>query len=217
MVAVILFLFLLNARTTLISLTAIPVSLLVTALVFKYFGLTINTMTLGGLAIAIGFGCNLSRLWPTYEYGQETIRGKSELSAKSSKGDGLDKDYLFGWSYGVGESLTLLVPHFAGGGGCELGLAAEEVDVVHSAASTLMPCEARASIHCLSRSHHHECPDDPHNCSFFGAFTTLAASLSVGFSAARRRANACNVWPLRCRPRVVWWPRVCRWPNSRGG
>ena len=54
MVAVILFLFLLNARTTLISLTAIPVSLLVTALVFKYFGLTINTMTLGGLAIAIG-------------------------------------------------------------------------------------------------------------------------------------------------------------------
>jgi len=71
------------------------------------------------VCIAIGVACNLSKLWPTYEYGQETIRGKSELAASADKGDGLSKDYLFGWSYGVCESMTLLVPHFAGGGAGE--------------------------------------------------------------------------------------------------
>ena len=53
-VAVILFVFLGTLRPTVIALTAIPVSIFLTALVFKYFGLSINTMTLGGLAIAIG-------------------------------------------------------------------------------------------------------------------------------------------------------------------
>jgi HME family heavy-metal exporter len=53
-VAVILILFLMNVRATVISLTAIPISILATVLVFHAFGLTINTMTLGGLAIAIG-------------------------------------------------------------------------------------------------------------------------------------------------------------------
>lgn len=54
LVVVVLFLFLMNFRTTFITLTAIPLSIVITALVFTGFGLSINTMTLGGLAVAIG-------------------------------------------------------------------------------------------------------------------------------------------------------------------
>ncbi len=54
LVAIVLFLFLLNFRTTIITLTAIPLSFLVCALVFKQFDIGVNTMTLGGLAVAIG-------------------------------------------------------------------------------------------------------------------------------------------------------------------
>ncbi len=54
LVLIVLFLFLLNFRTTMITMTAIPLSFVLTAIVFKIFGLSVNTMTLGGLAIAIG-------------------------------------------------------------------------------------------------------------------------------------------------------------------
>ena len=53
-VVIVLFLFLMNVRTTFISLTALPLSVIVAVLVLHFFGFTINTMSLGGIAIAIG-------------------------------------------------------------------------------------------------------------------------------------------------------------------
>ncbi len=92
---------------------------LVDAVIEKSYTVWGKALVVSCLAIAVGFAANTSRLYCTYEYSKETIRGKSELSKSSGKGDGLDKDYLFGWSYGVAESFTLLVPHFAGGGAGE--------------------------------------------------------------------------------------------------
>jgi len=75
--------------------------------------------SIGVLALCGLFGilANASRLWTTYEYSHETIRGKSELTPKAGEtGDGLTKDYMWEWSYGIRESMTLLVHHFNGGG-----------------------------------------------------------------------------------------------------
>lgn len=59
---------------------------------------------------------NASRLLTTLEYSKETIRGGSELTEHNANytNDGLDKNYVFDWSYGVGESLTIMYPNFAG-------------------------------------------------------------------------------------------------------
>ena len=64
------------------------------------------------LAIAV----NAGMLWTTYEYGKETIRGKSNLKTeKSEPNNGLDREYAYQWSQGIGESLTFLVPNAYGG------------------------------------------------------------------------------------------------------
>ncbi|MDR2413492.1 MAG: YfhO family protein [Odoribacteraceae bacterium] len=57
-------------------------------------------------------GANVNHLWPTWEYGKQTMRGGSELEQKSN---GLDKQYATAWSYGIEESLNLLIPNFRGG------------------------------------------------------------------------------------------------------
>ena len=71
------------------------------------------------LAAMVGVCINLSNLYHTYEYSKETMRGKSELkqegNAANQTSSGLDRDYITNWSYGIGETLTLLVPNVKGG------------------------------------------------------------------------------------------------------
>jgi hypothetical protein len=71
---------------------------------------TLGFLVLGAL---LAVGGNIGRLATALEYSPYSTRGNSTLEAKSS---GLDKDYAFGWSNGILESLTLLVPDFYGGG-----------------------------------------------------------------------------------------------------
>ncbi|CAH0307682.1 hypothetical protein SRABI27_04641 [Pedobacter sp. Bi27] len=59
---------------------------------------------------------NAGTLWTTYEYGKETIRGKSNLTTdKAEPANGLDKEYAYQWSQGVGESFSFLIPNIYGG------------------------------------------------------------------------------------------------------
>jgi len=66
----------------------------------------------------IGILMNISNLYHTWQYAQESMRGKSELvkkDAANQTSSGLDRDYITQWSYGVDETWTLLVPNAKGG------------------------------------------------------------------------------------------------------
>ena len=84
----------------------------------------------GGL---LGVLVNLSNLYHTWQYGQESMRGKSEL-VKADTGNqtnsGLERDYITQWSYGIGETWTLLVPNTKGG--ASQPLAANKTAMAHA-------------------------------------------------------------------------------------
>lgn len=70
------------------------------------------------IGAALGICINLSNLYHTWQYGQESMRGKSELVKKNTANQtnsGLERDYITQWSYGVGETWTLLIPNAKGG------------------------------------------------------------------------------------------------------
>ena len=92
---------------------------------FPRFWKATGVLVVAGL---IGVAANLSNLYHTYSYSKETMRGKSELvyegDAAQQTSSGLNRDYITQWSYGIGETWTLLVPNFKGG--ASVPLAANE-------------------------------------------------------------------------------------------
>lgn len=75
------------------------------------------------LAVVIGLAPNIGSLLTNYEYAEATIRGKAILSkaevGQEAGTSGLDKEYAYHWSYGVGESINLLIPNAYGGSSTE--------------------------------------------------------------------------------------------------
>lgn len=71
-----------------------------------------------------------TNLWATYDYGQDTMRGTPELTKNAAnKSSGLDRDYITAWSYGIGETWSLMIPNVKGGSSGLLG----NVDAVKEA------------------------------------------------------------------------------------
>ena len=82
---------------------------------------------------AIGVCLNLSNLYHTWEYSQESMRGKSELvkaNSANQTSSGLERDYITQWSYGIGETWTLMIPNTKGGASVPLAL--NEVAMEHA-------------------------------------------------------------------------------------
>lgn len=74
------------------------------------------------LAVTLALLANAANIYGNYEMSKTSTRGKSELTPKSGNehNDGLDKDYVFGWSYGKAETLSLLIPNIHGGGSANM-------------------------------------------------------------------------------------------------
>jgi len=99
------------------------IALFILACVEFYHAFKAKQLAVFGKAISYIFAgiilsvlVNAGTLWTTYEYGKETIRGKSNLTTdKAEPANGLDKEYAYQWSQGVGESFSFLIPNIYGG------------------------------------------------------------------------------------------------------
>lgn len=101
---------------TFLCILILLVFVFVEAIINKKLASLVKPFMFLALFVTLAIGSNFSNLITTYEYGKYSIRGKSELTSnKENQTSGLDKDYATQWSYGIGETLTLLVPDFKGG------------------------------------------------------------------------------------------------------
>ncbi|SMG52979.1 membrane protein YfhO [Marivirga sericea] len=74
-----------------------------------------KAMAVLSVAVILGLGANLGKVWTAYEYGQYSIRGEAVLSSNTESSGGLDRSYAFAWSNGIWEPFTFLIPNFYGG------------------------------------------------------------------------------------------------------
>lgn len=94
------------------------ISLLVKLIKEKDFSGLLKSSGILAIAIILALATNAGSLYSNFEMSKTSTRGPSELTAKSDEpkqGNGLDKDYVFGWSYGQAETLSLLIPNVKGG------------------------------------------------------------------------------------------------------
>jgi len=83
----------------------------------KTFGTLLKQTAVLAIAAVMAIGPNVGSLWSTYSYTKETMRGgSSELTSKEESKGGLDFEYAMSWSYGIGETLNLVIPNLMGGG-----------------------------------------------------------------------------------------------------
>lgn len=93
-------------------------------------------------AALIGIAINISNLYHTWEYQKESMRGKSELTKANSANQtssGLDRDYIMQWSYGIDETLTLLVPDAKGGASVPLSQNATAMAKANPEVENMLP------------------------------------------------------------------------------
>lgn len=132
---------------TLLIAICLGIGFLVTCIKAKDYKHLFSTLGLALVAGAIALGSFAVMILPTNEYTKESMRGgRSELTPKKGKSNttknGLDKDYAFTWSYGVDETLTLVLPGFKGGSSGSSELGGENSHVVKAMQDNNLPQDA---------------------------------------------------------------------------